>query len=284
MKLFLLLTLSALVAGAITFSLTHDHFTGSFPWQDPSRDGVTILKWRSELLSQDRELHVYLPRAYDSTLAYPTLYVLDGDGQARDIAETAAVLSTAGDIPELIVVGIPNIKQENRERDLTPPFMHVDADDSTSAMGAGDVFLDFLEHEAIPRVEREFKSANRMISGHSRGGLLVVYSLMQKPDLYDARFCYSAPLWRQDSILIKRIRAFVQAGDLPDSFLFIGAGGDETDRIKGGLDRISNLLKSNPPSGLTWSSAIIPAADHQLNSRIGPARGLAEWGSCPDRD
>ncbi len=63
-------------------------------------------------------------------------------------------------------------------------------------MGGGDKFLAFLKNEAIPLIEKTYRTAPyRMLAGHSRGGLLVAYSLLAEPDLFHARFAHSPALW-----------------------------------------------------------------------------------------
>jgi predicted alpha/beta superfamily hydrolase len=127
------------------------------------------------------------------------MYVLDGTSQDQHTADKIAVLSDAGLIPSAIVVGLPNTRG-NRERDQTPPYMRWDVNDENSPFGAADKFLSFIEKELIPFVEGNYRvSSYKALSGNSRGGLFVLYSLMEKPGLFQDRFCYRTPVWRFDN-------------------------------------------------------------------------------------
>src|SRR6185436_14646765 len=98
------------------------------------------------------------------------------------------VLSSAGVMPDLIVVAIPN-GRGMRNRDLTPASLHQEGNEDgsmgTGEMGRGDRFLDFLQQELIPYVEKQYRTTQeRILAGHSRGALLVLESLLSKPDLF----------------------------------------------------------------------------------------------------
>src|SRR5688572_23176027 len=57
-------------------------------------------------------------------------------------------------------------------------------------------------------------------AGHSRGGLLVLQSLLSKPDLFQARFMFSAPLMRDKQRLIADTRKFFRENPAKKSFLY----------------------------------------------------------------
>jgi predicted alpha/beta superfamily hydrolase len=233
----------------------------------------------SSILHEERELIIHLPRGYDSTIQYPVMYVLDGGSQDTPIANKLDVLTTAGYCPKTIVVGIPNMSAENRERNLTPPFMRTDNNDENSELGAADDFLKFLEHELFPFIEKQYHaSQKRLLSGNSRGGLLAMYSLMYKPELFQARFCYSTPFWRQENILVSKIDTFLNSRDTLETFLYLSAGENETDNIKNGLDTMTERLKEKTPVGFVFFSEYTPQAIHQNNAMISASAGIARWG------
>src|SRR6266404_1831868 len=79
----------------------------------------------SDILHEDRNFWVYLPRSYQNTVfapkQYPVLYILDGDAHFHSASGAVQFMSDGNNgntqIPELIVVAIPNTF---RTRDLTP--------------------------------------------------------------------------------------------------------------------------------------------------------------------
>ena len=182
--------------------------------------------------------------------------------------------------PETIVVGIPNPSMEARQRDLTPPYMITDIDDPGSAPGSGDKFLEFLQEELIPFVDRQFSTSGyRLLSGNSRGGLLVLYSLMNKPDLFQARFCYSTPFWRQNEIILRKLDDFLTETDSLNTYFFFSVGENETDNIRRGHNSLAELLeKKASATGITWNGQITRKADHQSNAQQSCGRALGLWG------
>ena len=232
---------------------------------EPLDKNVVATTLRSAVLGEERRLLVFLPESYASQTErrYPVVYVLDGPSQATHTARSAMALARSGAMPEVIVVGLPNTSGPNRERDLTPPFMRRDPDQPDSPLGAGDHFLAFLKGEAIPRIEQDYRTAPfRVLAGNSRGGLLVVYSLIAEPALFDARLAFSTPLWRQDEIAVAKLReALAVHADLR-SFLYLAVGGQETERIRRGYHSTVALLRERAPKGLRWHAEITAGADH----------------------
>lgn len=241
-------------------------------------EGSIPVKLFSRILGEERELIIHLPRNYDSTQKYPVMYVLDGGSQDKHIAAKFDVLTEAGCTPKTIIVGIPNMTAENRKRNLTPPFMRVDNDDQASKSGEADKFIVFMESELFPFIENKYPASEvRLISGNSRGGLFVMYSLMYKPDLFQARFCFSAPFWRQDNILISKVDYFLSTMDTLHTFIYMSAGENETENIKNGLSKMTRMLKEKTPFGLVFYSDYTPQANHHDNALISASKGIARW-------
>jgi predicted alpha/beta superfamily hydrolase len=278
MKILAAALLSAVIASSITWCLLFIHFTGLFPWEDEKIENTVSATIQSEILHEPREVIITLPRNYSSQKQYPVLYVLDGSTD-NSYATALDILAVNGYTPETIVVGIPNPSAEARQRDLTPPYMIQDIDDPASALGNGNTFLEFLKHELIPWVEKEYSTSGyRLLSGHSRGGLLVLHSLMANPDLFQARFCFSAPFWRQEEIILQKFEEFTVKTDSLQTLLFITAGDQETDNIKAGNANLAALLNKKTPIGMEWSFQLTPKADHQTNARQSMSSALGWWG------
>jgi predicted alpha/beta superfamily hydrolase len=246
----------------------------------PASDSVIETKLYSAILNEERRVIVHLPRNYanDTSRKYPVMYVLDGTSQDQHTTDKATVLSDAGLIPSVIVIGLPNTRG-NRERDQTPPYMRRDVNDASSAFGAGDKFLSFVEKELIPFVEGRYRTSSyRTLSGNSRGGLLVLYSLMEKPDLFQARFCYSTPVWRFDNLMVNRMAEFLRSSPARNNFLYLSVGEKETEQMVGGFSKMVETLKKIRKKGFAWVADYTPYAVHQDNALISTSKGLVEWG------
>ncbi len=268
---FVLVIASTALLSIITFAyLTGDE--SDYP------KSVIQTKLFSDILGEEREIIIHLPRNYDSTLTYPVMYVLDGGSQDMHIAATFDVLTTVGYSPKAIIVGIPNMTGENRERNLTPPFMRRDNDDENSKLGEADKFIAFMESELFPFMEDKYHASQvRLISGNSRGGLFVMYSLVYKPDLFNARFCFSTPFWRQDNILVSKVDKFLNSTDTLNTFIYMSAGENETENIKNGFSKMTRTLQEKSPVGLVLYSNYTPNAIHQDNALLSASIGIARW-------
>lgn len=273
MKKILTLAAIMLITAAISIAL-FDYFTGdsSYP------EGVMQTTLYSNILSEKRELIIHLPRNHDSTKKYPVMYVLDGSSEDGHVANKFDILSTAGYTPQAIVVGIPNMGLENRQRDMTPPYMRMDLEKEDSPLGGADKFLSFMEAELFPFIEKNHPASPvRLFYGNSRGGLLVMYSLLHKPDLFQARFCFSPAFWREDNMIVSKAADFLSATDSLHSFFYMSMGENEVDKMKSGFDSMTKVFQEKAPTGLVWHSEYTPNADHQDNARISVSIGIGRW-------
>ena len=212
-------TLISVVALALFVAL---NTSGMQAQPTPATPNLIDTSIKSSLMSEDRRVIIHLPHKYeeDTNRRYPVMYVLDGTSQDQHTADKVEVLSDAGLIPAVITVGLPNTRG-NRERDQTPPFMRTNVDDANSPYGRANTFLEFIEKELVPYVEARYRTTGyRMITGNSRGGLFVIYTLLEKPDLFHARFCYSTPVWRFSDLIVNKTGEFLQRRVVPrqDSF------------------------------------------------------------------
>lgn len=136
----------------------------------------------SDILGEQRPFWVSVPRsAENSKRTYPVVYVLDGTAHFYSTVGMIHQLSVANGntiLPEMIVVGIPNV---NRVRDLTPsqvPYM--------PSSGGAENFTNFIEKELIPFIESKYPvTPYRTLVGHSWGGLFVLNTLVYHTGIFD---------------------------------------------------------------------------------------------------
>jgi predicted alpha/beta superfamily hydrolase len=232
---------------------------------------IETLTIQSKVLGEERRILVRLPRHYelDNTDRYAVVYKFDGDNQLKRFDDAIDVLSSAGTIPDLIVVAIPNARG-GRNRDLTPGSLHQEEAPNGAMgkgeMGRGDLFLDFVEKELIPFVDQKYRTTSeRILAGHSRGALVVLQSLLIKPDLFQARFIFSAPLTRDERRMITDTTKFLAGNPkLKPSFLYFNWGENENEGMNQSYLAMKSVLGSKTkPKGLRCVIERAHAADHQ---------------------
>ena len=160
------------------------------------------LEWirnvRSQLLGGvDRRIYVYLPRGYDqsasSTKRYPVLYLQDGNNGfdplmpnangTWDADGVADLEIAAGNIKEVIIVGIPNNADRMNE------YTHVPDQLSGSTIGGkGDKYVDYIVSELKPVIDARYRTltdkANTAVLGSSLGGLISIYAGLRHPTVF----------------------------------------------------------------------------------------------------
>lgn len=164
------------------------------------------LHFTSPVNDVEYRLLVSIPRDFDASEAtYPVLYLLDADYSfaiARNVVEH---LVDRGDLPPLVVVSIgyagevtQHSYRMHRSRDYTP----VRSDDAgygpeyRAVTGGGPEFLRTIEEHVVPGIEARYRgNGERVLVGHSYGGLFAVWSWLTRPDLFDTVIAVSPSLW-----------------------------------------------------------------------------------------
>lgn len=225
----------------------------------------------SATLGEQREYVIHLPASYGSApkQRYPVIYMLDGSSQDVHAAASAALMASIEVLPEVIVVGIPNIDGKGRQRDYTPPGMRQDIDDKDSPEGRANQFLEFMRSELIPEIDKSYRtSASRALAGNSRGGLFVIYAITADPTLFDTYVANSPALWRDDDEMVRRFNHFLREGRSTKSSLFLSLGSDENDKMKGAFERVVAALQDHAPATLRWHAKLTTGAKHANNAEL----------------
>jgi len=208
----------------------------------------------STVLGEQRTVLVRVPPGYDrSTQRFPVLLMLDAhapqNGMMSSIIESQAF---AGAMPEMIVVGIQNT---NRTRDLTPTKTE------RAGSGGGDKFLDFIEQEVLPLVDKSYRTESyRVYAGHSLGGLAVVYAMATRPHLFGGYIAASPVLHWDNNFVVKKTEEAFKAKKEFRKSLFISLGDEPP--YDGGYNAFKDLLKKNAPNGLEYEMNQWTDEDH----------------------
>jgi enterochelin esterase-like enzyme len=127
--------------------------------------------WSGTVFAGTRRAYIYTPPSYDPALQYPVYYVQDGVAFYRTgrLGEVMDRLLSLGQIaPAVLVFLEPN--DRNLEYYLNP------------------LYPEFLEREVLPYIEANFAvrrdAAGRGLWGASLGGLISLYTALERPELY----------------------------------------------------------------------------------------------------
>jgi len=238
----------------------------------------TIHEIDSKILSEKRELIVKLPSDYEQNLdkVYSVIYVFGGNTLTYSIAYDTELLARTNHLENVIVVGIPNINQKSRQRNLTPPFMKQDLDEPGSPLGEANIYLDFVQDEVINFIEKTYRTSKKRIAvGHSREGLMVMYSLIYKRNLFQGHIALSPALWRENNLFIDNFKESISTLDTIKSTLFLSMGTKEVNKMKNAFDSIIQFLSTDTINKkVTWNSMYTKGAIHSNNALLSAPIGI----------
>ena len=145
----------------------------------------------SPKLNENREITIGLPASYltNPTKKYPLLIVLDGDYLFDPFQGALNYGAYWDDLPEVIIVGINQNKNNERETDC--------AVDQTTGLPdeKGNKFFEFIGMELVSFLEKKYRIAPfKIIAGHDfTAGFLNFYLYKERP-LFDAYISMSPEL------------------------------------------------------------------------------------------
>ncbi|MEP6485344.1 MAG: alpha/beta hydrolase-fold protein [Rudaea sp.] len=224
----------------------------------PKADG-----FESAILKQKRTIDVYLPKetAKDASQKYETIYVLDGDWNAKIVTETVDFLQAVGFMPPVIVVSVPNFFDDkgvnSRDHDLTPT-----AQPNEKNSGGAAQFLSFLKTELIPYVNKTYPSNGINLGhGHSYGGLFLNYAIANDPTVFDGYLILDPAMWWQDKIVVKQLDE--KLSSMPAKGKAVYIAGRSGSAFKGmGVDSLQPVYANKAPAGLHWQLIAYPNETH----------------------
>ncbi|WP_447640741.1 MULTISPECIES: alpha/beta hydrolase [Chitinophagaceae] len=216
---------------------------------------------QSSILKETCKYWVRLPQHYNATEKYPVIYVLDGEMYFPIVSTGQGFLDGNNRLSpnKSIVVAIENT---DRTRDLTPtPAISVKGNATMENSGKGEQFLQFLQNELIPQIEKQYSVSNRRILiGHSFGGLAATYFFLKHPASFTDYIIIEPALWWDDSKLLAQAQEALSRNVYPSSthvFLAFAKQKDTTD-----TKALDNILQNHPTKNITLKSQYYPDETH----------------------
>lgn len=247
------------------------------PYGDGSQFRVVKPKLPPDVASWgllERLVFVYLPPSYqtDSSRTYPVLYACDGQNLFSTPAHAGgpawggwyldAKLDhwwNEGEIPEFILVGIPNIDYVcigNRQREYAPTdFFNLDK----------EPFVRYLTQVVKPAIDKQFRTRSEakhtFILGSSLGGLLAFVLPLSCPDVFSAGVSLSPSFWYVD-VNGHSAYSVVQQQSSKNCHLYIDSGDGEGDNKEVVRDMASTLRDCSWREGVDFLYNLDQCKDH----------------------
>lgn len=179
----------------------------------------------SNQLNADRTITVSLPLSYAKSKdkKYPLLILLDGEYLFDAFTGAMAYANYWDDLPEMIIVGIDQDKNGQREGDSK-------MDDEGLPVEQGAQFFDFVSTELMPALQKKYRVAPfKIIAGHdATAGFLNLFLYKDDP-MFDAYIAMSPEFGEQ---MLERIPTRLQVIKKPIFYYLSGADGDLKQNMK----------------------------------------------------
>jgi len=246
---------------------------------------VRTIKARN--VNQEYRISVALPHSYLSKprKRYPTIYLIDANLYFGMVTDLTRIMPLCERFPETIVVGIgypvdepldDALKQIGilRSRDLTPVVDKKREEKDAKELkvdrvrtGGAKRFLQFIKTELIPIIEAEFRtsSTDRVLAGHSYGGLFVLYALFHQPKLFKGYVAGSPSLWFGDKVTFKYESQFAKTHKTLPVKLYLGVGKLEESaesQMVSNMIQFAALLESRRYKDFSLIKQIVDNCDH----------------------
>lgn len=186
-------------------------FAGAARAEAPAAGRLVLHEAMASAHAKARNVSIWLPPGYDASGARrPVLYMHDGqnlfDASTANFGEWGvdehlSRLIAGGQVRAPIVVGVWNTDLRLREyvpADLIaalPDDMRADVQAIYGGAPLSDGYLRFLAEELKPFVDRTYRTLagpqDTTIAGSSMGGLISLYAVMKRPDVFSAAACLS---------------------------------------------------------------------------------------------
>jgi predicted alpha/beta superfamily hydrolase len=230
----------------------------------------------SNVLQEDRVVWVRMPAAAQGKKeSYAVLYMTDAGTNVNEIGSTIDFLADGNVMPPLIVVAIANT---DRNRDLTPSHAGVKHSDGSidpiPTSGGADKFLDFIQTELVPEIDKRYAThPYRIIAGHSLGGLFAIHALINRPELFNACIATSPSLWWDNFHTLHQAQSFFAKQKEFKKALFFALGNEGGD-MNEGFEQLQKTLSANRPNGFFVKSARYNEETHGSTELLGHYNGL----------
>ncbi len=232
------------------------NYMPSLPAQNSNKDIVIGKEFtvHSKILNEDRSYYVHLPDSYGKTdKNYPVIYLLDGE---QNFILTVGIVSkmhtySKNPLQDVIIVGIPNT---DRTRDYTPtPSISKKGHATLENSGGGDNFLSFIQKELIPSIDKKYSTSERKILiGHSFGGLLTMYALLNRSDMFTDYLALDPSFWWDNQHLLKTVAPLLKSVNLEGKKLFIGQSGEIPSKLHDKQLTFTGIMESTN-TDLVWT-------------------------------
>lgn len=209
----------------------------------------------SKKMDMTREISISVPKSYDknSKKTYPILVVLDGDYLFDAFHGALSYGNYWDDLPEMIIVGINQNKNEERFGDCA-----LNPDDGLPD-GRSSKFFEFIGGELLPYIETKYRVAPfRMIAGHDVTAAYINLFLFKADPIFNAYISLSPELaTNMESNIPARLSTFSKP-----VFYYMSSADGDIKKMKETIKTLDDNIKTIKNPNLNYKFDDFKGASH----------------------
>ena len=204
--------------------------------------------------SVKRSITISLPASYknDKSRSYPLLIVLDGDYLAAPFEGVLKYGNYWDDLPEMIIVGIDQNKNDER-------FNDTETDDEGLPKAKGADFYEFIGATVLNYIQQKYRINNfKIIAGHDITASYLNFYLYKDAPVFNAYISLSPEYaYGMEQRLIDRFQAVKQ-----NIFYYTAIGDGDTKEMKDKANLFNTAVKQIEAPNLNYKFEEIKDASH----------------------
>lgn len=224
----------------------------------------TTITLHSKILNEDRQISIYVP-VDTSYRKFPVMYLLDGEDKMDLVAGQMKYIDGEGPTQMMLPTIVVGIHNTDRSRDLTPTHVDESVSHMPGNTGGTDKFLQFINEELKPYIEKKYPTAPfTTFSGHSLGGLTVMYCMFKHPEMFTNYLAISPSLFWDNRLLVRLAKEVLKTNiDLHDKKLFFSDANEGASfDFHPSIVAVKAALDKYKPAGFTYEYKAYPNENH----------------------
>jgi hypothetical protein len=206
----------------------------------------------STVLNETRTILIFQSNNFQKTDSVSMHYLLDGELAKQRFDKIVQEQFCR----PIIGIGLINT---DRNRDMLPvkqPYK----------------FLDFIENELIPGIEKAYNIKQRILFGHSFAGGFTIFSMINKPGLFDKYIASSpTPIMNMVDTLIY---TQLDVNLLKNIKFYFSYGSNDMKQVKKWGERLYNNLLDLTLRHIVWRNEVYEGENHNTSDAISLINGL----------
>jgi uncharacterized protein len=255
---------AATISGIASFPVVAQEAAEHAALADPAGEPIVIgsaHKIASSVYGETKLITVRLPRGYadNPERRYPVVFSVDG-GPEQDfelLSGIAAEAEMSTSFDPFILIGV---RTDNRYAQLTPPLERTEPKTLTDVFGdrmqpnGAPKFREFLARDVIPWATSRYRTGRKVLTAASLGGLFVVDTLLERPDMFDDYIALTPAVWWDDGRVVDEAAVKLAAQAPSDRRIYITMGDEGVGSRSGEwLETLISAFSSSAPEGMKWA-------------------------------